>query len=339
LLLRRRRASLLLVFVLLVGVPGRAAAQKPDKGKTKIAVLTLRNGPGVDAKITELVTELLVGSLQERGIKVVSSKEVETAIGFERQKRLLGCAEDTSCLAEVGGALGVDRILSGTLGKLGGSLLVTLQVINMAKGSVENRYQTRIKAAKSEEAFIDALGPAVAALFPKPSPEPPSAAATAPPHAETTPPAKASEPSPAESVAEPAARSQSEPSFAVAGRFQMMPDVTGGAGVLLAGFRPSPAWTLSAGFLVAGLNKGPLLRVSFVPWNAEGTIHPVVAIEAPVLLSASPIIGAGGSAGVEMTPTRWLAIGIEIPVLFLANAPPGMMRLYAFGATTVGLRF
>jgi len=41
-------------------------------------------------------------------------------LGFEQKKQLSGCT-DTSCMVAIGGALGVDKIVTGTVGKLGES--------------------------------------------------------------------------------------------------------------------------------------------------------------------------------------------------------------------------
>jgi hypothetical protein len=147
-----------------------AAASAPPPAppvKTKVAVLALEAGPGVDPKIAELVSQTFVATLQQRrDFQVMSSKDVETALGFERQRQLLGCSQG-SCLAELGGALGVDYLVKGSLGHLGGSLLFNADALNMRTNLVEQRFSQRLRGS-SDEAFLDVLAPAVDALFPAP---------------------------------------------------------------------------------------------------------------------------------------------------------------------------
>ena len=38
-------------------------------------------------------------------------------LAFEKQRQMLGCA-DTGCIAEIGGALGVDYIISGKVTRI-----------------------------------------------------------------------------------------------------------------------------------------------------------------------------------------------------------------------------
>jgi hypothetical protein len=96
---------------------------------------------------------------------VISSKDVQTALGFERSKRLMGCVEG-SCMAELGGALGVDVVVSGALGRLGRSITFDAQVMDINKAVVVHRYSHRRQDAGGDEAFLDEIDPAVTALFP-----------------------------------------------------------------------------------------------------------------------------------------------------------------------------
>ncbi len=59
-------------------------------------------------------------------------------VSFEAQKQLLGCGDD-SCLAELGGALGVEFIVMGSVSKIGESTLISLKKINLETLQVERR--------------------------------------------------------------------------------------------------------------------------------------------------------------------------------------------------------
>src|SRR5690606_27319445 len=73
---------------------------------------------------------------------VVAGRDIQAMLGFEREKDVLGCT-DASCLAEIGGALGVDRILAGHIGMVGETYVVNIKLINIRQATTEARvYET-----------------------------------------------------------------------------------------------------------------------------------------------------------------------------------------------------
>src|SRR5579871_5858110 len=102
----RARGRVTLPLALLAAVPALASAPK-------IGVLNLTAGPGVSPAVAEVVTEALTTEIQRRGVAIISFKDVQTQMGFERQRQLMGCAETSACAAEIGAALGVDALVSG----------------------------------------------------------------------------------------------------------------------------------------------------------------------------------------------------------------------------------
>lgn len=109
------------------------AAPKPHR--TKIAVLDVEQ-TGNQADRAKLLTQIIVGDLPKlASADVLGSSEIRQMLGFERQRQLLGCKED-SCLAELGGALGVDYLVTGQLGKLGSRFRFDLRLIDARKSKV-----------------------------------------------------------------------------------------------------------------------------------------------------------------------------------------------------------
>ena len=54
----------------------------------------------------------------QQGLQVVTSQDIATLLGMERQKALVGCAEgSTSCMAELANALGADATLTVNLAR------------------------------------------------------------------------------------------------------------------------------------------------------------------------------------------------------------------------------
>jgi TolB-like protein len=156
-------------------------------GPMKVAVMTLEAGEGVPEKTAAAITEAVVAEIRRNPtVSVVTPSEISTVLGFERQKMLMGCREDTSCMTEIGSALGVDRLLMGSLAKLGQSWLVHLKLIDSSKGSAAGQSDRRLKD-KSIDDVLDVLPEMVVELFGKAPP----ASAVRPVAEPVTPPAAA----------------------------------------------------------------------------------------------------------------------------------------------------
>ncbi|MBK7859418.1 MAG: hypothetical protein IPJ65_12505 [Archangiaceae bacterium] len=87
------------------------------------------NGVGLASGEGQLYSELLGQKLQELGLKVISARDIGAALGIERQREMLGCAE-SSCVAELAGALGADGMVLGDVGKLDTTYAVNLKVLS-----------------------------------------------------------------------------------------------------------------------------------------------------------------------------------------------------------------
>jgi TolB-like protein len=123
----------LAVALALTAAPALAA------GKTRIAVTEIRSVQGVSSGTATILSDIVVSEVSESGFDVVSQSDINAMIGFERQKQVLGCAEDSSCLAEIGGALGVDYMLTGQVGQIGSRYRISLLVVDTKKAKVVAR--------------------------------------------------------------------------------------------------------------------------------------------------------------------------------------------------------
>ncbi|MDQ3266749.1 MAG: hypothetical protein M3Y59_24375, partial [Myxococcota bacterium] len=130
----------------------------------KVALLPLEGGEGVNASTARSLTQAVLGEARKQaGIAVMSPDELGSILSLERQKALLGCSED-SCVAEVALALGVDRVLVGSVSKLGQSWLLHLKLLNANNGTVASQVDRRLKD-KSIDDVLDAFPQAVSELF------------------------------------------------------------------------------------------------------------------------------------------------------------------------------
>ena len=117
-----------LVLVLAASLSLPSFAERP-----RLVVLELAAGKDVDAATVSAVGDAITSLIAARGLfEVTSSQDVKTLLGVERQRQLLGCTE-SSCMAELTGALGARFVLSGTLGLLGDTWQLTLTTLDSAR--------------------------------------------------------------------------------------------------------------------------------------------------------------------------------------------------------------
>ncbi len=152
----------------LVATLALSAAEKP-----KLVVLELSAGAGVEASLTAPLTEAITSEVQTRGyFDVLSSRDLQSLMGLERQRELLGCSDASkSCMAEISGALGARFVMTGSLARLGDAWQLTLTALDSQKAQPLGR-ATRL--ARSLEALRTMLPFAVAEATATPSPPPPS---------------------------------------------------------------------------------------------------------------------------------------------------------------------
>ena len=144
-------------FVLLLSCTMQAEA----KGNIRLAVLEL-DARGLDATLAESVTGLVVREVDRTGVfDTISMDDIKVMLEHEQNKLAVGC-DDASCLAEIGGALGVEILLSGSVNKIGQTYVLSLKLIDVRKAVVINR-QERTVPGKPDD-LIDAARSAVRML-------------------------------------------------------------------------------------------------------------------------------------------------------------------------------
>jgi hypothetical protein len=130
--------------------------------KLSVAVMDLKP-TGISKDTAQNLTQVLSVEIKKiEGTKVVARDDLVAMLLLEKDKRLLGC-DDTSCMAEIGGALGVDKLIAGTVGKLADSFVTTLRLIDVRNIKVESRVTEAYKGA--EDQLIRAVRHAGRRLF------------------------------------------------------------------------------------------------------------------------------------------------------------------------------
>lgn len=131
----------------------------------KVAVMPVAAGEGVSDKTAAAVTEAVAAEVRRvPEIQAVTQREIASLLSLEQQKSLLGCQTD-ACIADIGGALGVDRLVVGDLAVLGQSWLFHLKLLDVKKARVMAQADRRLKGGSVDD-LLDALPSAVAEILP-----------------------------------------------------------------------------------------------------------------------------------------------------------------------------
>jgi len=128
------------------------AARPPAPVKLAAPGLT-----GLNTSPEELAfyTEHLAQQLTLQGLQVTTAKQISTLLGLEKQRELLGCTDmASSCMAELASALGVDGLVTGSVGKFETSYRINVSIVATSDSRTLAAYSAR--AASSEE-VLEAL--------------------------------------------------------------------------------------------------------------------------------------------------------------------------------------
>jgi hypothetical protein len=163
--------TLLLIAAFAAPLGSRAAEAR----KIRIAVLDIR-ALATDAQKAELLSEIALteAASMANGFEVIGKSDINAVIGFEKQKQVMGCGDDSTCLAEIGGALGVDYILVGSLGAMGALFRLDLKLVDAKKARVKARVGVTVEGNESklvaavQKAVHDLLTPILPGELPPP---------------------------------------------------------------------------------------------------------------------------------------------------------------------------
>jgi TolB-like protein len=153
-----------LAVALVIAAAGPAlAADGAPRRKIKVAVMEIRP-LGADTHMADLLSEVAlteVGAMDR--IEAIGRSDIESILGFEKQKKMFGCTEEASCLAEIGGALGVEFVIVGSLGRIGALNRLDVKLVETSKGRVRARTGESVEGR--EEKLVSAVQRAVHRLL------------------------------------------------------------------------------------------------------------------------------------------------------------------------------
>jgi TolB-like protein len=198
----------LVAVLMFLALPAAAHA-----ARVKVAVTEVKSVQGVQPGTATILSDIIVSEVSRQGYDVISQSDISAMVGFEKQKKMLGC-DETSCLAEIGGALGVDYLIAGQVGQIGSRYRISLLVVDSRKARVTGRAanfcdQNEDALARAAEATVSQLITSMRAGESNQLPPP----AVAPARAVAPAPAQATAPAP-----QPREASAGQTSTSVGGR-------------------------------------------------------------------------------------------------------------------------
>lgn len=108
------------------------ATQEPP---TRLLVLDLEAVGGVAKDTARSIDPLILAAASMPGAEVLAQSELKKIAEVEANKAELGC-DDSSCLAEIAGAMGARFVLFGTVSKLGDATTVSLSMFDSRTSTV-----------------------------------------------------------------------------------------------------------------------------------------------------------------------------------------------------------
>jgi hypothetical protein len=144
-------------LVALLGADTPAANPKLALLPFKVVRMPADLGPALDSHLAGVVDA-------RNKYQLVTTQDINAMLGLERMKDATNCT-DTTCAADIGGALGVDLMLSPQATALGDMVEITITLIDVRHAQVLGRKQGRVPrdekflAKGIDEAVDQLLGP------------------------------------------------------------------------------------------------------------------------------------------------------------------------------------
>ncbi len=144
----REIKAIMLAVLPLVLVAEEAPAQQDARVKTVVIGLSARRG--VDEGLALAMSDVVQGVISGDSTRLVLGREdIRRVLSFEEERAALGC-DDASCLSEIASALDVDRMVTGSIDKVGTSYFVVVTEIDARSVEPLGRVQRRLPLNEDE---------------------------------------------------------------------------------------------------------------------------------------------------------------------------------------------
>ena len=98
----------------------------------------------VDPQVAKIVTGMIGAELaQYEDYDLITGEDLRQMVALEAEKQSVGCSDDSSCLAELAGAMGARYVVFGEVGKLDNIIVVNLNLFDSQEAKGAGRVMVR----------------------------------------------------------------------------------------------------------------------------------------------------------------------------------------------------
>jgi hypothetical protein len=117
-----------------------------EDSRRKVLVMDLEN-KGVPPDELEIINGLVAYQFSlDPSLETMSGADVRQLVALEADRQTMGCTADSSCLAEIAGAMGAEWVVFGHVGKLGNLILLNLNLFDSMKAKAVARSSLQVKS-------------------------------------------------------------------------------------------------------------------------------------------------------------------------------------------------
>lgn len=150
--------ALLLPLLLMMAAP--ESATPPAGAANRVYFAPIAAGPGADVgTISVFEQRLLSSARRHQDVQVVGAQDVQSLLDHEATRQQSGCDEGSiACAAELAGALDAPRMVTGQLGRVGSTWVLSLTLIERGTLNVIGRSSRQRKGETPEDLLNDVDG-------------------------------------------------------------------------------------------------------------------------------------------------------------------------------------
>ena len=150
--MQRNKISILFIFIFsfLIGQDSQSGL---NEGKSKAAVLDFE-GSGITTQEAQVLTQRLGSELVQTQALIMVERNQMSEIMDEQGFQQTGCTS-AECAAEIGALLGVQKMITGSFGKIGNTYTIEARMFSVESG------QTEKTVSKTYKGEVDGLLPQI----------------------------------------------------------------------------------------------------------------------------------------------------------------------------------
>jgi len=136
-----------------------------EEEKHKLLLLDLK-ATLIEEEVVGIITNMVSAELSnyEDSFEIITNSDMRQMVALEAEKQSMGCSNDSSCLAELAGAMGARFVMFGEVGKLGKNIIITFNLFDSQEAKAAGR---AIVTINSLDVVPEKVPPAIAKLVKK----------------------------------------------------------------------------------------------------------------------------------------------------------------------------